>query len=172
MTAGKAGGLALLCSFAVYFIPIVGPHASFFIFETIRQQFRAFTHPAWAFSGLGAAVGLQTVAFATFYWFWRRRSALSVAGLPAYGFAAVVLAQLIYMLWLPSYFLIEADTAPETGAWTEACTVKDASMMTAATSCSPPAIWTFPLASSRSRREGSRWCSARTFRRTRARGTC
>jgi hypothetical protein len=130
MTAGKAGGLALLCSFAVYFIPVVGPHAAFFIFETIRLQFRDFTNPAWAFSALGAAVGLQTVAVALFYWFWRRRSVLSIAALPAYGLAAAVLAQFIYMLWLPSYFLIEADQAPETGAWMEACTVADASMMT------------------------------------------
>jgi hypothetical protein len=130
MTAGKAGGWALLCSFAVYFIPIIGPHAAFFIFETIRQQFRDFTHPAWALSGVGAAVGLQSVAFAIFYWFWRRPSVLSIAALPAYGLAATVLAQFIFMLWLPAYFLIEADRAPETGAWMEACTVKDASMMT------------------------------------------
>ena len=130
MTPAKAGGWAVLCSFAVYFIPIVGPHAAFLIFETIRQQFRDFTHPAWAFSALGAAVGLQAVAVALFYSFWRRRSLLSIAALPAYGLAAAVLAQFIYMLWLPSYFLIEADRAPETGALTEACSVVDASMMT------------------------------------------
>ena len=127
MTARKAGGYALACSFAVYFIPIVGPHTGFFIFESLRIQFRDFRDPAWAFSALGAAVVLQAVAFVLFYWLWRRRGALAIAALLTYGFAATVVAQFIYMLWLPSYFLIEADTAPEIGAWAEVCTVADAS---------------------------------------------
>jgi len=73
MTPSRAGAWALVCSFAVYFIPIIGPHAAFFVFEMVRQQFRDFSNPAWAFSSLAAALAIQAVAFSLFYWFWRTR---------------------------------------------------------------------------------------------------
>jgi hypothetical protein len=130
MTPRKAVTLALVGSFAIYFIPIVGPHAAFFVFETIKQQFRGSPTPLWATANLGVAFALQVVAFALLYWLWRRRGVLPILAVVAYGVTAIVLAQYAYMIWVPSYFLIEADTAPETGAWVETCAVADASMMT------------------------------------------
>src|SRR5689334_14107940 len=73
----RAFVLALLCSFAVYVIPIVGPHAVFFLWELLGQRFRDFSrNPAWAFTELGAAFVFQAIALGAFYWWWRRRSAL------------------------------------------------------------------------------------------------
>src|SRR5216683_2985335 len=89
MTPRKAGTLALVCSFAIYFIPIVGPHAAFFVYEAIEQQFRGSPTPLWAAAALGVALALQVVAFALFYWLWRRRGVLPMLAIVAYGMTAI-----------------------------------------------------------------------------------
>ena len=129
MTPRKSFVFALVCSFSVYLIPIVGPHAAFFLGEALWRQTPTLHNQAWAIADIAVAVALQTVAFAIFYWFWRRRSVTSVAAILIGAVAAVVFVQFAYMLWLPAYFMIEAETAPETGSWPEVCSVSDASMM-------------------------------------------
>src|SRR5215469_5017326 len=89
--------LALLCSFSVYFIPIIGPHAVFFLWESLAQRFRDFgRNPAWALTELGAALVLQAIALGMFYWFWRRRSPLGLVGLAVSALAAVTGAQSLF----------------------------------------------------------------------------
>jgi len=77
----RAFWLALVCSLSVYFIPLIGPHAAFFLWESLLQRFRDFgRNPAWAFTELGAALVLQTIALGMFgsgggaapcaWWFW------------------------------------------------------------------------------------------------------
>jgi hypothetical protein len=126
----RAAILALPCSFVIYVIPIVGPHAAFFLYEVIGQQFRKPQNLSWAAADLAVALGLQALAWALFYWIWRRRGVLPVVVTVACTVTAIGLAQYVYMLLLPSYFLIERDNTPETGTWAEVCTVVDASMMT------------------------------------------
>ena len=111
MFGSKPLWLALLCSLAVYLIPVVGPHAAFTVGEIIAQQFHDFKSPAWAFSALGIAVALQAAAFALFYWFWMRRGALPLAALIVCGLAAVTAIQYIYMIALPTMFMIEPEKA-------------------------------------------------------------
>jgi hypothetical protein len=134
MFGPKRSWLALLCSLAVYLIPVVGPHAAFTVGEIIAQQFRDFKSPGWAFSALGIAVALQAAAFALFYWFWKRRGALPLAALIVCGIAAVIAVQYIYMIALPTMFMIEPEKATETGDWPEVCGLADASVMTYRTS--------------------------------------
>src|SRR5215472_12753307 len=89
--------LALLCSFAVYFIPIIGPHAAFFLWESLAQRFRDFgRNPAWAFTELGAALVLQAIALGMFYWFWRRRSVLRLVVLGVCAVTAPIEAQNLF----------------------------------------------------------------------------
>ena len=58
----KALGLALLCYFAVYLIPIIGPHAIFTIGESLAQHFGQFaTYPQWALTELGATLLVRTL---------------------------------------------------------------------------------------------------------------
>ena len=84
MVSIRAFWLALLCSFSVYFIPIFGPHAAFFLWELLSQRFLdVWRNPAWAFTEFGAALLLQAIALVIFYWFWRRRSALRLVVLEA-----------------------------------------------------------------------------------------
>jgi hypothetical protein len=131
MAFKKALGLALLCSFSVYFIPIVGPHAIFTIGESLGQHFHAFgKYPAWALTELGATLLLQLAAFVLFAWFWRRCSALRLTVLLVCAAAALVEAQELYFAAIPARFLIEPETAPEkTGAWPEACHITDGQVM-------------------------------------------
>ena len=131
MARKYALGLALLCSCAVYLIPIVGPHAIFTIGESLHQHFREFAkYPGWALTELWATLLLQTAAFVLFYCFWRRRSALSFVVLLVASAAALIEAQELYFARIPAHFLIEQETAQEkTGAWPEACRIADAQVM-------------------------------------------
>ena len=94
MVLKKAIWLALICSFSVYFIPIVGPHAMFMIWESLGQRFGQFSkYPTWALTELGVTLLLQAAAFGLFYWFWRRRSAHRLILLLGCGVAAVIEVQ-------------------------------------------------------------------------------
>src|SRR2546421_171303 len=105
--------LALLCSCTVYLIPIFGPHAVFLLGEMLWQQFRTFKDPAWAFSALGIALLLQAETLALFFWFWSRRGVLPALALAASAVSDVIIVQLVYMVMLPSYFMIQAERSKE-----------------------------------------------------------
>ena len=139
MSPRKAFVLSLVCSFAVYLIPIVGPHAAFFLGEVLWSQLPSQKNITWAIADIAVAVALQGAVFALFYWFWRRRNLLSISALLIGGVAAVVVVQFAYMLWLPAYFMIEAETAPESGTWPEVCSAADASMTAFRTPARMPA---------------------------------
>src|SRR5262249_3087880 len=131
----RAFWLALLCSASVYFIPIIGPHAAFFLWESLGQRFRDFArNPAWALTELGAVLVFQAIALAMFFWFWRRRSALRLVVLGACAVAALIEAQSLFFARIPAMFLSEQEAAPEkSGAWPEACRVADGQLMTVRT---------------------------------------
>src|SRR5260370_30474494 len=102
--------LALLCSFSVYFIPIVGPHATFVIWESLGRRFSQFSkYPAWALTELGVTLLLQAAAFGLFYWFWRCRRALRLIVLLVCGVAAVIEVQRLFFARIPARFMIEKE---------------------------------------------------------------
>src|SRR5215469_14068695 len=102
MIRKKTLALALLCSLSVYFIPIVGPHAIFMIWESLGQRFSQFSkYPAWALTELGVTLVLQSAAFGLFYWLWRRRNALPVIVLLGSGVAAVIEVQTLFFAYIP-----------------------------------------------------------------------
>jgi hypothetical protein len=131
MVSIRAFWLALLCSFSVYFIPIFGPHAAFFLWELLSQRFLdVWRNPAWAFTEFGAALLLQAIALVIFYWFWRRRSALRLVVLGGCAVAALIEAQGVFIARIPAMFMIEQETAKENaGAWPEVCRVTDGQLM-------------------------------------------
>ena len=141
MAPKRALWLALLCSFSVYFIPIVGPHATFVIWESLGQRFNQLSKsPAWALTELGVTLLLQAAAFGLFYWFWRRRHALRLIVLVVCGVAAVIEAQRLFLARIPARFMIEQETAQEkAGAWPEACRVTDGQVMAVRTPARMPA---------------------------------
>ena len=141
MIRKKALALALLCSFSVYFIPIVGPHAIFVIWESVGERFSEFSkYPAWALTELGVTLVLQAAAFGLFYWFWRRRTALRLTVLLVCGVAAVIEVQGLFFARIPARFMIERETAQEkAGAWPEACRITDGQVMAVRTPGRMPA---------------------------------
>ena len=121
----KPGSIAFLASFSVYLIPLVGPHASEFLGEMFfHGVYRS--NPLWAATDIAAALVLQAIAFALFFWFFQKprvlRGLLLVISVPAF----LASAQFVFLLSIPSLFLIENDTASESGDWPVECSADDA----------------------------------------------
>ena len=116
--------LSFLASLLVYLIPLVGPHTFFFIGELFLQT-QATREPAWRLTNIGAALLLQVVAFAVFYWYSANPNSARgvVVGLAA--LIVLVESQRVFSVHIPTLFLVENDTAPETGNWPELCSTAD-----------------------------------------------
>ena len=119
---------AFLASFVVYLIPIIGPHALWLLGEHLYSGL-VRSGPdrvvAWIALEWGLAVGLQIVAGALWYWFFSRlewwRALPLLVCVPVF----FMVIEWAYLVAIPSRFLIEQDTAPETGDWKTACTMAD-----------------------------------------------
>lgn len=120
-----------LASFAIYLLPVVGPHAFTLLGEMVLREAVSAPERAalWRAADIGVALLLQLAAFALFYFFFRkpgaRRSGLLFLSVPVF----FGVAEVAFLVSIPSIFLIENETAPETGDWPEACSAKDASMV-------------------------------------------
>ena len=122
---------AALASFGVYLLPIVGPHAFTLLGEMVVRE--AVSNPErqalWRAADIGMALLLQLAAFALFYFFFRKpgvlRGALLVLSVPVFFSCA----EFAFLYSIPSSFLIETETAQETGTWPEECSARDASMV-------------------------------------------
>jgi len=81
----------------------------------------------WRAAELGVAVALQAIAFAILLWALKRpiRLTIFIAVIPLMEAGVLVM----YLAVIPSYFLIEADTAPELNTLTEQCAVEHASLL-------------------------------------------
>jgi hypothetical protein len=124
----RSAVLALVASFLIYAIPLVGPHAipllgEMFFADTYRSR------PLWFLTDIAAALVLQFVAFTLVYLFLQKRNLARGLALGISVPALFIFAQALFMLWIPSLFLIENDTASDTGTWPVVCTADDASMI-------------------------------------------
>src|SRR5579862_8683692 len=120
--------IAFLASFAVYLMPIIGPHAAWLLGEYLYSR-AVHSGPdqvaAWIAMDWGLAITLQIVAGALWYWFFVRpkwwRLLPLVISVPVFFFVV----EWAYLVAIPSRFLIEQDTAAESGNWNTVCTVPD-----------------------------------------------
>lgn len=135
--------IAAIGSFGVYAIPLVGPHAAWFLGESLLQGFGSNPQIAWMATNVAVAVAAQVLAGVVLYWSlgggWVRKMAwLGVIPLTA-------ALNVAYMSAIPAFFLIEADTAAERNPWTEHCFVRGAELRpirTPVTQASPgPRAW-------------------------------
>lgn len=122
---------ALIASFSVYLLPLVTVHVVLVWGWAVWAEFvedRGGREAPWLAADAALALGIQAAAFGVFFWIFSGRGwrwlALAAA-VPA--FAAFL--NTAYLWVLPQYFLIEAETAPETGDWTLACRVEDATLL-------------------------------------------
>jgi hypothetical protein len=119
---------ALLASFAVYLIPIIGPHAARLLGEHLFARLvRGGPDPvaAWIALEWAVALGLQVVAGALWYWFFRRPKWGRLLVLAVCAPAFYLIVEWAYLAAVPSLFLIEPDTAPMVGEWRTACVFPD-----------------------------------------------
>ena len=122
---------ALIASFSVYLLPVFTVHVFYLWGWAIGAEIlagKSGREPLWLATDAALALGLQGLAFALFYWIlsgrgWRWLAL--VAAVPV--FEAVLIWA--YLLAIPAVFLIEDETATETGDWPIACRIEDATLL-------------------------------------------
>jgi hypothetical protein len=113
---------ALLGSFGVYCIPLVGPHAAWFVGEVLVASGSGGRPLAWTVTNLSVALISQIAAGLALYWSlggsWARKT-IWLGVIPL-----TMALNMAYLSAIPAFFLIEADTASEINTWTEHCFVR------------------------------------------------
>ena len=128
---GRAVLKALIASFSVYLLPIFTVHIFYLWGWALGAEFfagKSGREPLWLAADAALAFGLQGLAFALFLWIfsgraWRWLSL--VMAVPAFE-VAVTWA---YLFAIPGVFLIETETATESGDWPSACRIEDATLL-------------------------------------------
>ena len=122
---------ALIASFSVYLIPLVTAHIVLVWGWAVFVEFfagRGNREPLWLAGDAVLAVTLQGSAFILFVWIFSGRGWRWLSLAPAVPVFGAVL-NYVFFFALPSYFLIEAQTAQESGDWPVACRIDDATLL-------------------------------------------
>lgn len=123
----RTARFALLASFGVYLLPVVGPH---FVSLWGVVLWRELTHgerPAgWLATNLALALGLQVAAAVVLYVVLRRGSVWRFAWLLVALPVLFVILESAYMIVIPTAFLIDEDSSQELREWEVACTIPEA----------------------------------------------
>ena len=127
-------------SFAVYLVPLVGPHAIWFVGESLLQGLESpgERDPGWLAANVALVLAAQVGVGLLLAWSLRGSLARLLTWIPAIP-ALTAGLNAAYLVAIPSYFLIEPDTLPELSAWEEHCFVADAGLMPVRTTVNQPA---------------------------------
>jgi hypothetical protein len=118
-------------SLLVYAVPLVGPHASWLVIEAlIADVTRASGHKplGWIALDFAAALVAQAALALLLAWVLTRRGAGRFALLAASAPVFFLALEWTYLWLLPSYFLIEPDSALEVSDWPTECFVPDVAL--------------------------------------------
>jgi hypothetical protein len=122
---------AFAVSFAIYLMPLIGPHAMWLLGEHLYSRLtrggpdRVF---AWIAMEWGLAVALQVVMGALAYFFFVRPKWYRLLPLVICVPVFFMTVEWAYMVAIPTKFLIEQDTASESGNWKSVCDITDMSL--------------------------------------------
>lgn len=126
-------------SLSVYLVPLVGPHAFWLVGEGLFQEWtRGDREPWWLAADAALALSAQIAVGLMLAWSLRGSRLRLLTWIPAVPLLVVGL-NVAYLLAIPTYFLIEPDTAPELARWDEHCFVPDVSLMPVRTTVNQPA---------------------------------
>jgi hypothetical protein len=120
--------IAFGASFALYLVPLSGPHASWSLGQYLYQwQMPAAPHRdvRWIAMDWGVALALQVLAGTLCYWVLARPGWVRILVVAASAPVFVAAANRIYLSALPSRFLTERATISDQGDWKTVCTVPD-----------------------------------------------
>jgi hypothetical protein len=116
------GWVAVLGSFGVYFIPLIGPHAAWFLGVALVASVTGDRSRTWMAADIAVALLSQIAVGLALYWSLRGSWARKIIWL---GIIPLTMALNVgYLSAIPAFFLIEADTAPEMNTWAEHCFVR------------------------------------------------
>ena len=117
-------------SFAVYLFPLIGPHAITPLGQLIwRELARPERAPLWMAADIGFAVVLQLLVFAGLCWLFSKPGILRVIAIAMGALVGAGVVEYSYLIYIPSLFLIEEDTAGETGNWRIECVASEVGLI-------------------------------------------
>ena len=119
---------AILASFLVYLLPIVGPHAVFTLGPTLVISVAVGLEEQgilWTAANFALAFTLQAIFGFLAYWFFRKPGWRPGVGLVGSVPALFLALQWAMLIAIPTFFLIEGDPAPEQVTWEVECTIPD-----------------------------------------------
>ena len=110
-----------MLSFSVYVLPVVTPHWIDLFGLALGRELFGEREVAWKAADVALAVMLQAVLFACAWWIVPRRVFAAVGMTLLLLVPATAGLNIAYLSAIPSHFLIEPDTTPDTSTWSEAC---------------------------------------------------
>lgn len=128
---------ALLISFVVYLLPILGPHATLPLGMLLAKAARDGAELGWPWlaASFGVALLLQAALGLAVYWFLQRRSWVRGLAVGGAGLLCLLVTQVAYLLVIPAVSLVEVEWRPELITWPQECEIAGAAL--AATRSSP-----------------------------------
>jgi hypothetical protein len=119
---------ALTLSFAIYLVPVVTAHwIDLFGLVLGRELFRD-RELAWKAADVALALILQAILFICVWWVVPRSKALAVGVTALLLIPSAMALNFAYLYAIPSYFLVERDTTPDTVTWREECVAEGFSL--------------------------------------------
>lgn len=131
----------LAASFVVYLTPLAGPHAVWLLGETLLSGLTrggSGRSGAWVATEVAVALAAQAIVAALLAWCVRGRGLRLLLLVPAFPIMMAGL-EYLYLVAIPTRFLIEGETTPERLDLVERCVVPDASLLSVRTPVSLPA---------------------------------
>jgi len=119
---------ALALSCCIYLVPIVTAHWIGLFGQGLGEELLSDREAAWKAADLALALIAQAVLFASVWWVVPRSIAAAVGVTVLLLIPGAVALNFAYLYAIPSYFLIEADTTPDTSTWVEECAVEGFSL--------------------------------------------
>jgi hypothetical protein len=119
---------ALVLSSTIYLVPILTAHWIDLFGPVLGHELFRDRELAWKAADVALALIVQALVFACVWWMVPRSKAVAVGVTALLLIPSAMALNFAYLYAIPSYFLIERDTTPDTSAWREECVVEGFSL--------------------------------------------
>ena len=119
---------ALTLSFTTYLVPIVTAHGIDLFGLVLGHELVRDRELAWKAADVALALIVQASMFACVWWVVPRSKAVTAGVTVLLLIPSAMAVNFVYLYAIPSYFLIERDTTPDTSAWIEECAAEGFSL--------------------------------------------